>query len=597
MSLRSCILILAAAAMAGCGPKFYTEQADRQVYTIIAQKNVQALGRAPEFTIKAKDGLPQGIRTQAEVDAAAKARGEDAPVAPVAAPPPAAPAAPAAPDAPGAPDAPQPATEETGIPENLPPPVPEPGPDAIHLSVSDTLRVAVRSSRDYQTAKETVYQRALALTFQRYLFQPQPFATGSVNFNSTSAGERTRSWDSASGIGVSQQLADGAILTGSLALTALKFLNRELGDVLDSTLDFTLSQPLWRGAGRKIVQENLLQSERNALYAVRTFAKFEQDFSVSIASQYLRVLQQRDRVMNAWMNYLSLKRGREQSEWLAKADRLPEFQVDQARQDELRAYNSWVVEREDFANAVDDFKIVLGIPVTTNVALAFSELEELGRLGLQHPRVVLDEITAKAIETRLDLANVRDGVDDAGRKVMVAEDGLKGDVDLVASVGYASRGEKPQSARLAFRRGDYTIGFDIDLPVDRLSERNALRETQISLHAAQRTLEESEDNVILDVRRSSRRLEQALETYEIQKRSVALAEQRVESTQLLLQAGRASQRDVLEAEQALLDTRNALTGALVTHTIARLELERDIGTLVVDEEGQIHGWHLTDNAR
>ena len=66
---------------------------------------------------------------------------------------------------------------------------------------------------------------------------------------------------------------------------------------------------------------------------------------------------------------------------------------------------------------------------------------------------------------------------------------------------------------------------------------------------------------------------------------------------MLLQAGRATQRNVLDAEDALLRTRNALTGALVTHTIAGLEFERDVGTLVVDEEGQIHGWILTNDGR
>ena len=167
----------------------------------------------------------------------------------------------------------------------------------------------------------------------------------------------------------------------------------------------------------------------------------------------------------------------------------------------------------------------------------------------------------------------------------------------MASIGYASRADRPQSARIALTRGDYSIGFDIDLPIDRLGERNALRETQIARQAAARALDLTSDNVIMDVRRACRRLEQARESYQIQQHSVALAERRVESTQMLLQAGRAIQRDVLEAQRALLVSRNALTGALVTHTIAGLEFERDVGTLVVDEEGQIHGWKPTDDGR
>ncbi|HUU91921.1 MAG TPA: TolC family protein [Phycisphaerae bacterium] len=568
-----------AALTAGCSPAYYTADADREVYGIVADKNAETLRRVHDFTVRPNTDLPVMLET-----ARSKPRLPAPPVPERAEP---------APDA----DAQGGTTFETVVPENLPPPVPEPGPDAVRLAMADALRIAVRASRDYQTQKETVYLTALALTFERYLFRPQPFATGTVDFVSEDADGRQRSWDPTADVGVTQALADGAVVAGSIGITALKYLNRELGDTVDAALDFSLTQPLWRGAGRRIVQENLLQANRNVVYAIRTFARFEQTFAVSIASQYLRVLQQRDVVMNAWQNYLSLKSGRERAEWLAQAERLAEFEVDEARQDELTAYNRWIVERENYVNALDAFKITLGIPVTSEIALEPRELPRLSGAGLQKRDIHLDDTTAKALATRLDLANTRDGLEDANRRITIAEDGLDGDVDLVASIGYASRGDRPQSARIALSRGDYSVGFDIDLPVDRLTERNALRETQIVRQASARTLDLARDDVILDVRQACRTLDQAGESYAIQKRSVALAERRVDSTQMLLQAGRATQRNVLDAEDALLGARNALTGALVTHTIAGLEFERDVGTLVVDEEGQIHGWILTDDGR
>jgi len=583
-------LCLATFLATGCGPKFYAEQADRDVYRIVAGKEAQQFGKAPPFTIQPTTSVEALLK---EIQEKAKAAPQQPPAEPGKTPAPA-PGGPAT-SAPASAAASQETTPAAG-PETkegaMPTPVPEAGPGAVRLSMADALRLAVRANRDYQTSKETVYLTALALTFQRYLFEPHPTAGGKVDFNSSGAtGERVKSWDGSADVGVSQKLADGAVIVGNLGLTALKYISPQLGDTIDSTLSVTLTQPLWRGAGRQVVQENLLQAERNALYAVRTFAKFEQDFAVSVASQYLRVIQQRDIVTNAWVNYLSLKDGRERAEWLAKAEIMPEFQVDQARQDELRAYNSWIVERENYVNALDAFKIILGVPVAAEIALDPQELDRLTARGLRETTVVLDEATAQALKLRLDLANSRDGLEDAGRKVMVAEDGLKGDVDLVASIGYASPTESPRSARLALRRGNYSVGLAFDLPIDRLQERNALRQTQIAEQAAARSLSLLVDNIVLDVRQSFRRLEQARESYNIQKRAVALAERRVESTQLLLQAGRATQRDVLESQAALLEAKNALTQALVDHSIAELQFQRNVGTLVVDEEGQIHGWN------
>jgi len=573
--------LLAVLALAGCSADWYTRDADREVYGIVAEKEADALGEVRSFTIRPR---PDAVEVLREVGVPVPPAGTGA-------------AAGAAAEAEAILDRPVAGLEDV-IPAQLPPPVPEAGPGAVRLTLADALRVAVRTSREYQDRKESVYLTALALTLERYLFRPHPFTTGTVDYASDFDSEgRTRSWDPAAEIGVSQRLADGAIVAGSLGITALKYLNKELGDSVDAALDFSLSQPLWRGAGRKVVQENLVQAERNALYAVRSFARFEKTFAVEVASQYLRVLQQRDAVLNAWNNYQSLREGRMQSEWLAKAERLAEFEVDQARQSEFAAYNRWVVEREAYTNALDALKLTLGIPVESEIALEPAELDRLHDAGVAEPDIPLETAAETALATRLDLANTRDAVEDARRKVAVAEDGLKGDVDLVASIGYTSRSDQVQSARIALARGDYVVGFDIDLPVDRLNERNALRRTQISEQAALRALEEETDNVILAVRQAYRRLEQSKESYDIQKRSLALAERRVESTRLLLQAERAKQRDVLEAERDLLEAQNALTSALVAHTIARLQFARDVGTLRVDEKGQIHGWILTGGDR
>lgn len=49
-----------------------------------------------------------------------------------------------------------------------------------------------------------------------------------------------------------------------------------------STLAFSLTQPLLFQAGRKVVLENLTQTERNLLYAVRDLARFRREFFTDI---------------------------------------------------------------------------------------------------------------------------------------------------------------------------------------------------------------------------------------------------------------------------------------------------------------------------
>ena len=100
-----------------------------------------------------------------------------------------------------------------------------------------------------------------------------------------------------------------------------------------------------------------------------------------------------------------------------------------------------------------------------------------------------------------------------------------------------------------------------------------------------RSLEEFGDSMRVSLRDALRDTEIAVLSIQIQRESVLLAERRVESARLRLDAGRADTRDILEAEEALLDSRNAATNSLVDYQLAVLALYRDTEQLEVGENG------------
>ena len=51
------------------------------------------------------------------------------------------------------------------------------------------------------------------------------------------------------------------------------------------------------------------------------------------------------------------------------------------------------------------------------------------------------------------------------------------------------------------------------------------------------------------------------------------------------EAGEISNRDVVEAEEALLEAQNSLISAKVDYEIQRLQLLSDLGILFIDEQG------------
>ena len=135
----------------------------------------------------------------------------------------------------------------------------------------------------------------------------------------------------------------------------LRFITQpDLGerDVVPEPASSTL--PLLRGAGEDVVLENLRQADRDVLYAVRDLERFKQTFSVQVETQYFRVLASARRVQNEERNLASLTEARRRNEAFAEAQRITEIEVDQARQDELRARNRVVVQRNNFQGLLDD---------------------------------------------------------------------------------------------------------------------------------------------------------------------------------------------------------------------------------------------------
>jgi outer membrane protein TolC len=457
------------------------------------------------------------------------------------------------------------------------------------LSLAEAVALATARNRDYQRQKESLYLSALDLTLFRHNFATKWFGT----FDSTySRNEADESMGAGGAVGFNRLLEDGTQISSSIATDWLRYLTGDPRESLGSVLSATISKPLLRGAGKDVVMENLTQAERNVLYQIRSFSRYRKSFVVSIVSEYYRVLQALDRVKNAESNYKSLLLAYDQSNLKAMAGRLDMFEADQTKQQMLDARDNLAGAERTYQQALDTFKISLAIPTDAMIELDPNALQVLSAMEVVEPEFNVDDAIQTALSLRLDLATMKDQVDDARRKIKVSENALKADLDIVARANVDSTPDR-QAGRLRFNDGSYSIGAQVDLPFDRKSERNNYRESLITLIQRQRDYEDGIDNVKLDVRNNYRSLVESAQRYKIQQLSLELAEERVKSTSLLFQAGRVQTRDVLESQNALLSAQNATTSTLVDYNIAKLSFYRDIEVLSVKPDGL---WQLPEKS-
>ncbi|PYK99063.1 MAG: hypothetical protein DME19_10065, partial [Verrucomicrobia bacterium] len=484
------------------------------------------------------------------------------------------------------------------------------------ISLEQALNMAVNHSRIYQNQKEQLFLAALGLTLARHQFAPIFSAGVAGSYNVTTVPVEDTIPDPSDPTGqrqlpvVSDKLAEkpsvsangqslgnillstGARLTASFTTDFFRYLSGDPGSRVNSHLLGTLAQPLLRGAGYKVTMENLTQSERNLLYALRDFTLFRKRFSVDVATAYYGALQNRDAVRNSYLNLQNSRKNAERTRALAKEGRVAQADLGRLEQQELSTESAWIGTVRGYKQALDNFKIQLGLSTDANIVLDDRDLEQL---KIVHPDIGVEDSIKVALATRLDYQNVREQYEDAGRKIGVAANALRAQVDLVASAGIDSEQEK--AARFAvpdIDRYHWSAGLNLNLPIERKAERNAYRASLITYEVARRAFEQRADEIKLQVRDGWRALDQAKRNYEISEIGVKIAERRVEEQNLLAELGRAKAQDQVDAQNDLVSSKNQLTQALVGHTIARLQFWNNLGILYIKDNGQ---WEEVANAK
>lgn len=562
---RIIVLLSAACLLSGCSTKHYRKSADREVGRIIAQKSAAVPNMDPRFTIEQTNAVAL----------------EGYPVL-------------------------------TNVAEFLGPAA-DSERNAKVITLENALEIAVRHSRLYQNNKESVYLQALALTLARHQFDPIFFGRGRGDYQTITeevqvgidalTGEPKvlsggsalieQNRISASGsAGVNWLLKSGARLSAAFTTDFLRYLTGDPRAFSSSQVAGTLIQPLWRGAGFKVTMENLTQAERDLLYALREFTRFRKEFSVDIATSYYRVLQARDAAANSWLGLQNFRKNVERERALAAEGRRTQASLGLIQQNELTTEAGWVNAIRSYKQSLDNFKIQLGLSTDANVVLDPRELEHLEIL---HPDFSSEDAVRVALANRLDLENARDQYEDATRKIGVAANQLRPQVDLVASAGINSEPKTDGGFALPDpERYHWSAGLDVDLPFDRKAERNAYRAALINQARSARQLEQTEDQVKLQVRDDWRNLDQAKRSYEIAELGVALSQRRLEEEELRAQVGRGTARDLVDAQNDLIRSKNDRTQALVAHTIARLQFWSDMGILYIKDKGR---WEEIDHAK
>ena len=459
------------------------------------------------------------------------------------------------------------------------------------ITLEKALQLGVRHNRQYQSTKENLYLQALSLTLARYRYTPifhlggtPTYSENQIEITENGIDRLTteRVISGGGSFGVDKLMRTGGRIAVDFTTDFIRFVSNDSSWLTSSALAATVTQPLLRGAGYRVAMESLTQAERDLLYELRDFTRFRKEFSVDIVSFYFQVLQSRDQVRNAWRGYQSLQVSYQRERAKAEEGKSRSSEVSRLEESVLSSQQGWINSVRNYQQALDRFKIDLGLPTDSHVILDDTELDQL---TIDHPKISVADAVKIALIARLDLINVADQFEDTGRKVEVAANDLQADLDLILSAGVNSR-QGPGYVLPDWERYHWSAGVNVDLPFDRKAERNAFRGWLISHERARRNLALAVDNIKLEIQDGWRNLDRSKNDFEISEIRVDLSKRRVEEEEIKSELGRGLALDLVDAQNALVNSHNEHTNALVNHTVARLGFWRDMGILYIKKNGR-----------
>jgi len=353
---------------------------------------------------------------------------------------------------------------------------------------------------------------------------------------------------------------------------------------VSSDLRLALNQPLLRGFGPNAAFDDIRDKRRAREGRERGYELARQRVAVEVASAFYQVVLQRQLLGVARQ---SLKRADallQASQARLEVGLVSKLDVFRAELLAAQAQEAMLQAETSLQNELERFRARLGLPATAEVE---PEDVTLPEDPVVEPLEPVEVLVARAQQARLDLAEARDGVDDAERTASLAKQNLLPQLDLklgLQQIGFGTTWGSAWKSGITDRR--FTFGIVSSYPLERSADVANRATANLRVASSRRALHQQQLDAEAEVRSAVRQIQRLAKSIELQRKAVDIAEQQRQLATLRYQRGLASNFDVVDAEGNLVVARSALVGLLTNHRLARYELLRVTGDLHVERDFQ-----------
>ena len=393
--------------------------------------------------------------------------------------------------------------------------------------------------------------------------------------------------------GISQLLPTGATLSATWSDRKDDFTPQPLiNPAYAGDLKFSLVQPLLKGFGSLVTEQDILFAIKDREASVQDFRQKAFDVLVQVRQNYFDVLRYRDTVRSRETSVELAQKVLDENQARLKAGVMAPIQVLEAEVGLKTRQQDLLTARQQYQDALDQLALVLNLQSlnqVANEALSVPEFHGNEDAGFK-----------AAQDRRPDLLRQRQVLEKAALQQKVAHNQLLPGLDLSASYGHAtlensfgnSVGQLGSS-----NLNSWEVGLTLSYPIGNREARQAYVQTQLERRSQQAVLNQQEEQVRKEIRAAIRQLRVSRDSLELAQSSKVLAEEKLKILLKRKDVGLATTRDVLEGEDDLAIARTGEISAKADYNIALTDYWRATGVLLEHENVRFTGPLDSDSDR
>ena len=228
-----------------------------------------------------------------------------------------------------------------------------------------------------------------------------------------------------------------------------------------------------------------------------------------------------------------------------------------------------VSARADYEVARNTLLDVLGLPIAMEVRLLDKEI------SFEPVPMEFERWVAAATKNRPEILALEERLAKRLLSIRVARNTLLPQLDLGATYG-RTQTDPSFSKTLDFRGDVWSVGLVLSFPIGNVAARSALAQEEIERARLQEELSQSKRQIELEVRASVIKLRKSLERMKALIVAIEQAKGKLEVGRAQFALGLATNLDITDAQQELLNAETDLLAAIVDYNIGLAELEARI---------------------